>query len=98
MYGNISYQKLNEQRQKPINHTYVRSDPITNIFSVINQYYAMSKANGTPETPKQPISIGKIIITNANIFVGSAKKCNAKSAINQTWTNFKAQFTEAQPN
>ena len=78
-----------------MNHTYVCSDPITNIFRLINQYYEMSKAHSTPETSKQPISIGKVIITNANIFTNAAEKCSAKSEISQTWTNFRAHFTEA---
>ena len=54
----------------------------------------MEKTHGAPETIEQPMSIGKIIITNANIFADTVEKWNAKSSISQTWTNFKANFTE----
>lgn len=59
---------MNKKHQKTIIHTYVHSDPIANVFSVINQYSVMAKSHVTPKTLEQLISIGKIIITNANIF------------------------------
>ena len=72
-YGNISDQKLNKTRQETINHTYIHADPIANVFNVINKYAAMAQAQGTPETSEQLISIGRIIITNANIFADSVE-------------------------
>ena len=95
-YGNISDQKLNETRQSTINHTYIHADPIANVFNVINKYAAMAQAQGTPETSEQLISIGRIIITNANIFADSVEKWDNRPAADKTWTNFKAHFTSAQ--
>jgi hypothetical protein len=95
-YGNISDQKLNETRQSTINHTYVHADPIANVFNVINKYAAMAQAQGTPETSEQLISIGRIIITNANIFADSVEKWDNRPAVDKTWTNFKTHFTTAQ--
>ena len=95
-YGNISYQKLNETRQQTINHTYIHSDPISNFYNVINKYAAMAQAQGTPETSEQLISIGRIIITNANIFADSVENWDNKPANIKTWVNFKTHFTSDQ--
>ena len=95
-YGNISDQKLNETRQSTINHTYIHADPIANVFNVINKYAAMAQAQGTPETSEQLISIGRIIITNANIFADSVEKWDTRIPTDKTWTNFKMHFTNAQ--
>jgi len=95
-YGNISDQKLNETRQRTINHTYVHSDPIANVFNLINKYAAMAQAQGTPETSDQLISIGRIIITNAHIFTDSVEKWDNLPVVDKTWTEFKTHFTSAQ--
>jgi len=95
-YGNISDQKLNETRQVTINHTYVHADPVANVFNVINKYAAMAQAQGTPETSEQLISIGRIIITNANIFADSVEKWDNRNIGDKTWTDFKMHFTNAQ--
>ena len=95
-YGNISDQKLNETRQETINHTYIHANPIANLFIVINKYAVMAQAQGTPETSEQLISIGRIIITNANIFADSVENWDNKPANIKTWVNFKTHFTSAQ--
>ena len=64
-YGNISDQSLNEIIQKTINHTYVHSNPISNVFNIIHKYAITEEYRVTPETSQQLISIGKIITTNA---------------------------------
>jgi len=98
IYGNISDQKLNEARQATVQHTYVHADPLANVFNVIHRYSLMAEAQGTPETPKQLVSIGKIILTKANIFADYVEKWNWKPDADQTWPAFKTNFTEAQAN
>ena len=58
----------------------------------------MAEAHSTPKTLEHLISIGKIIITNANIFSDAVEKWDSKPEISQTWTNFKARFIEVQSN
>ena len=61
-------------------------------------YSLLAEAQGTPGTPKQLVSIGKIILTRANIFAEYVEKCNLKPDANQTWPAFKTHFTEVQAN
>ena len=65
IYRNISNQMLNETIQATVQHTYIHADPIANGFNVINRYSLMAKAQGTP---KQLVSIGKIMPKKANTF------------------------------
>ena len=73
-FGNISDQTLNEERQKVINHTYVHSVSIPDVFNVISKYTEMTDAHGTPEMNYQRIIMGRVIITNALIFTESIEK------------------------
>ena len=48
-FEDIYDQTLNKERQKFINHTYVHSGSITNVFNVISKYTATEDAHGTPK-------------------------------------------------
>ena len=37
-YGNTSNQSLNDMQQSFINHAYIHTDPIANVFNVIHKY------------------------------------------------------------
>ena len=80
-FGNITDQNLNEERQKLVNHTYVHSDFIANVFNVISNYTTMLDAHGTTETNEQRISMGRIIITTALIFAESVGKWDKNSLL-----------------
>ena len=95
-YGNITDQKIAEERQRVMQHKYVHDDPIANVFSAITTYANMAEGHGTPETNEQLISIGKIIMTNARIFADAVKKWNRLDPTDQTWARFKTHFTTAQ--
>ena len=67
-YGIISDQYLNDMCQTTINHMYVHTDLIVNVFNVIHKYAMMEESQGNPEIPQQLIRIGRIITTNIKIF------------------------------
>ena len=83
-YGNITDQKIAEERQRVMQHKYVHDDPIANVFSAITAYANMAEAHGTPETNAQLISIGKIIMTNARVFADAVERWNRLPAADQT--------------
>lgn len=62
------------------NHNYIHSDLIANVFNAISQYPFIEKSYGTPKTMEQLIGIGKIIITDANVFADPVEKWNQKSS------------------
>jgi len=68
------------------------------MFNVLHWYLLIAKAHHTSETPKQLVSMGKIILTKANIFAKYVEKWNLKPDADQTWPAFKTHFTEAQAN
>ena len=73
-YSNITNQKLAEERAIIMNHKYNHGDPISNIFTLIHNYSLMAEAHSAPESDKQLVSIGKIIITNARIYAEAVVK------------------------
>ena len=65
-YGNISSSTtLITTKHNLSNHVYVHEDPIVVIFNKIHKYEAMAETQGAPETDKQLINMGIIIIMNA---------------------------------
>ena len=91
-YGTVTPQSLTAAQSKLETTTYDHSRPITNLFTVINDYANMAEDNGATETPVQLINIGLIVLTRASIFANGVRIWQAFPDAHKSWPTFKKHF------
>ena len=91
-YGDISDQKLHEVGIKTTEHKYIHSDPVENVFNIIQKYATSTETHGNLEAEKKLIIIGTIIIINASIFADAVEKWNLTPAAKKTLEAFQIAF------
>jgi hypothetical protein len=95
-YGNITSTVLADARHKCTQVQYVHNQPMESVFTKINEYANMAEAYGLPESDRQLVEIGTVIILNAVIFADDLHEWREKPTTDQTWKNFRTHFINAQ--
>ena len=73
-YGKITPTALNQKRDACKNLIYNPSEPIDQIWVQITIYSLMAQAEKSPDTSKQLINIGIIILQRAGVFTHNIRK------------------------
>ena len=93
IYGKISPQKLRAKYGTVEDMTYLIEVAIDIIFSAIEDLVKIGELAGHPFSPVQIIDLGFIVIMKHQIFRIDIKKWIRRPIVEQTWVNFKNNFT-----
>ena len=69
------------------------TEPVDTLITDIDD---LADLAGSPLTDRQCVDIGYIILKQSKQFKNSLRNCNARQISDQTYTNFKSHFCDAQ--
>ena len=75
--------------------TYNPRDPITSVFSVVDDLVELSALAATPLSNTQQVNIGYIILHKTGKFSHPIIEWNWKPVVDKTWATFKTHFRTA---
>lgn len=95
-FGKVTTAQVKEAEQKILEAPLDLRIPLETLWSRIDDLKDLSDQANSPYTQKQCINIAYILILSTKKFKDYIMQWNRRPHVQQTWMNFKSDFTAAQ--
>ena len=97
-YGLVTAEKLMQEQRAVEDYMYDPRDPITDVYTAIDDLLDLADTAGSPFTQAQALKMGFEIIKRTGMFTDGLKQWISRPANQRTWTNFKVAMTTERDN